>query len=208
MTRWLFCALSAMALLAGCPDSGDDDSAVGDDDTTHDLGCNEPSTRTLGWDEEVDWWMDTAGEARDALVGTWSGDVPWDDGTSDPLIMTLGEPLGAPVLTTYPDAEPDHALDACNPWATFDVPFEIQFPGLGITASAASPVEVYEQTNRWYLFAWALHDDCGDGVGCQVSLNTWADPGDEDGTLLARMTLIVDQTEYHMDSAEFAVLER
>ena len=211
MTKWFFSACFALLLLPGCPDSGtievdDDDASEADDDTTDDLGCNEASVEALGWDEEVEWWMDTADVARDLLVGAWAGEIPWSDGGTDWLVMAIEEPTEGPTLTTYPDAEPAHALDACLPWASFPVQVHVELPYHHIALDTEATVEISEYTIRWDMFVQHNAEDCDNGDSCVISIGSFADP-DFMGTLPVRMTAIIGENEYHMGIDGYAPLE-
>jgi len=215
MARVLIWTWTALFTLVGCVEGGqivadddtvgDDDDIVGDDDDT-DLGCNDPSTRTLGWGEEVEWWSITAGEARDFTVGIWRGEVPWQNTDVEPMVLVVGDPLGDPVLTTYPDADDAHALDACQPFATFAAPFEVTFPDRGVTVQGEASFEISEMTIRWDLYASAMPEDCGDGESCHLSMGAWADNTALVPTLMARPSLTIGDLDLTLDGSNYAYL--
>jgi len=210
MTKWFFGACLVLVLTPGCQESGiggfQDDDDVADDDDDTDLGCNEASTRELGWDEEVEWWMDTAAMARDLLVGAWGGEIPWEDGGVDRLVLAIHEPQETPTLTTYPDADPVHAADACIPWASFPVTTYFELPYQHVAMQSESVVEISEQSIRWDLFVSAQGEDCDNGEPCTISIGAYADP-DHLGTLPVRMTAIIGETEHYMGIDGYAHLD-
>ncbi len=220
MARTLVWTWIALFTLAGCTDGGtivgddddtvgddDDDDTIGDDDDT-DLGCNDPEVRTLGWGEEVEWWSTTAGQARDFFVGEWLGEVPWQGTGSEPMVLVVGDPIGEPVLTTYPDAEDAHALDACQPFATFTVPIEVAFPASGAFLAGEASFEISEMTIRWDLYATLTQEDCGHHETCQLSMGAWQDTTAEVPTVMARPTLTLMDMVFTLDGSDYAYLTR
>ncbi len=211
MARALLLGLAVLFVLSGCNEGSigddDDDDTTGDDDDT-DLGCNEPSSRSLGWDEDVEWWTTTAGEARDFYVGIWEGEIPWENADAEWMEITIGAPQDEPILTTYPDAEDAHALDACLPYATFEVLIDVALPDRGLLFdNALVSIEISEMTSRWDLYAsiYPSESDCG-GYPCSLSLGAWEDTTAGAPTLMARPSLTIDNTDLSLSGSDYAYL--
>jgi len=142
------------------------------DDFNLDDYCGSPQTDASSW-EDASPIGDTAGDTRDTLVGTWTGDVPFE-GETRALTFTLGSPAADPVTVSYPHAGEDavgyQVADACGTTLRFTLPATVSMPDADLDVSFDLDIYTGGQIGDWYAQADVALPGC-DGDACTLSVS-------------------------------------